>query len=62
VTTECWSHEYTDPVTGATIAKHVCDRMHPGEAGWLTQWDTDRTFKPAAAVRQWQVEAPKRRW
>lgn len=64
VTTECWSHEYTDPVTGAKIVKHVCDRMHPGEAGWLPQWNTDRTFKIAApATRQWQNEAPlRRRW
>ena len=60
VTTECWSHEYTDPVTGATIAKHVCDRMHPGEEGWLHEWDTDRNFRPAAAaVRTWD-ERPAR--
>ena len=57
VTTECWSHEYTDPVTGAKIAKHVCDRMHPGEEGWLREWSTDRNFRiaaaPAPAVRTW---------
>ena len=53
VTTECWSHEYTDPATGAKIVKHVCDRMHPGEEGWLKQWNTDRNFKIVAAVRRW---------
>jgi hypothetical protein len=45
VTTECWSHEYKDPKTGAIVAKHVCDRLHPGEAGWLKEWNTDRRFK-----------------
>jgi hypothetical protein len=59
VTTECWSHEYTDPVTGAKIAKHVCDRMHPGEEGWLKQWDTDRNFR--AATRNWD-ERGRGRW
>ena len=62
VTTECWSHEYRDPKTGAIVAKHVCDRLHPGEAGWLPQWITDRRFKAAAAVRVWEKERfPRRR-
>jgi len=57
VTTECWSHEYKDPKTGLLVAKHVCDRLHPGEAGWLPQWTTDRRFKGAApAVRVWEKE------
>ena len=54
VSSECWSHEYVDPKTGELVAKHVCDRMHPGEEGWLPQWNTDRLFKAAvAAVRNW---------
>jgi hypothetical protein len=62
VTTECWSHEYTDPVTGAKVAKHVCDRMHPGEEGWLRQWDTDRNFRVAApAVRVWNERSERQR-
>jgi hypothetical protein len=60
VTTECWSHEYKDPKTGLIVAKHVCDRLHPGEAGWLTAWATDRRVKPAPvaapAVRVWEVD------
>jgi len=58
VTTECWSHEYTDPKTGAFVAKHVCDRLHPGEAGWLPEWNTDRRFKVAG---RFDGLAPKRR-
>ena len=54
VSTECWSHEYTHPETGKVIAKHVCDRLHPGEEGWCEQWNTDRLWKPSAApTRTW---------
>jgi hypothetical protein len=54
VTTECWSHEYTHPETGKVVAKHVCDRLHPGEEGWCEQWNTDRNWKPSAApTRTW---------
>jgi hypothetical protein len=60
VSSECWSHEYKCPKSGKLIAKHVCPWLHPGEAGWQKQWDTDRTWKPAAApapaVRTWEVE------
>ncbi len=48
VSSECWSHEYTDAVTGQKIIKHVCDRLHPGDEGWLAEWNTDRHFKPVA--------------
>jgi len=48
ISSECWSHEYTDAVTGKLVAKHVCDRLHPGDEGWLAEWATDRHFKPAA--------------
>jgi hypothetical protein len=57
VSSECWSHERTDPLTGKIIAKHVCPWLHPGEAGWQTQWNTDRTWRPAAApTRTWEPE------
>lgn len=46
VTTECWSYEYTDPVTGKRMAPHVCDRMHPGEPGWCAEWDGNPSYKP----------------
>ncbi len=46
VTTECWSHEYTDPETGKRIVKHVCDRMHPGEEGWCKEWDGNPSYRP----------------
>lgn len=50
VTTECWSHEYTDPVTGERVCKHVCDRMHPGEPGWCPEWDGNPSYRPAGFV------------
>ena len=48
VTSECWSHERKCPETGALLAPHKCPWLHPGEPGWLPQWNTDRLFKPAA--------------
>lgn len=46
VSSECWAHEYTDAKTGKKVVKHVCQWLHPGEAGWLPEWTKDRTFKP----------------
>jgi hypothetical protein len=46
ISSECWAHEYTDAKTGKKIVKHVCQWLHPGEAGWLPQWNTDRTYRP----------------
>jgi hypothetical protein len=43
---ECWKWEYTDPVTKQRRVNHVCDRIHPGEVGWLKEWETDRLYKP----------------
>ena len=57
VSSECWSHERTDPLTGAIIAKHVCPWLHPGEPGWHAEWMTDRFWKPAA-----EAAAPTRSW
>jgi len=54
VTTECWSHEYIDPLTKQKIVKHVCDRLHPGEEGWCSAWDTDRNFRPANAENRFK--------
>ena len=48
VSSECWSHERKCPETGALLAPHRCPWLHPGEPGWLPQWNTDRLFKPAA--------------
>lgn len=49
VSSECWAHEYHDP-SGKLITKHVCKWLHPGEAGWLPQWNTDRTYRPDAVA------------
>jgi len=54
ISSECWSHEYTDAVTGQKVVKHVCDRLHPGEEGWHAEWATDRHFKP--------VVVPQNEW
>lgn len=50
VSSECWSHERKCPQTGALLTPHKCPWLHPGEPGWLPQWNTDRLFKPAAAA------------
>jgi hypothetical protein len=47
---ECWAHEYHHPKSGAHIKPHTCKRLHPGEPGWLPEWNTDRTFRPAPAA------------
>jgi hypothetical protein len=46
---ECWAWEYKDPATGARVVKHTCSHMHPGEDGWLPQWNRDRAFRLSAA-------------
>ena len=38
VVSECWGHEYRNPKTGKFETPHKCDRVHPGEAGWLAEW------------------------
>lgn len=38
VCSECWGHEYRNPKTGKFEMPHKCDRLHPGEAGWLAEW------------------------
>lgn len=49
VSSECWSHERKCPETGALLAPHKCPWLHPGEAGWRTEWNANRLFKVAAA-------------
>jgi hypothetical protein len=51
ITTECWSHAYTDPATGERIEKHACWFLHPNEPGWCKEWETNRLFRPVRPVR-----------
>jgi hypothetical protein len=50
ISSECWSHAYTDPATGKRVEKHACWFLHPEEPGWCKEWETDRRFKPAGFV------------
>ena len=52
VSSECWAHEYTDPLTKKRIVKHACPWLHPGEEGWQKEWDTNRYFNPAATATE----------
>jgi hypothetical protein len=60
VSSECWSHERVDPVTGALLTPHKCPFLHPGEPGWHAEWAANRLWQPAAApaapVRVWEPE------
>jgi hypothetical protein len=49
---ECWGYQYHCPKTGELLKAKPgkeCKHLHPGEAGWLAQWNTDRYYKPAGA-------------
>ena len=50
ITSECWSHSYTDPLTKKVISKHACWFLHPGEAGWCNEWVKNRNFMPSGAA------------
>ncbi len=50
ISSECWSHAYTDPATGKRVEKHACWFLHPDEPGWCKEWETDRRFKPAGTA------------
>lgn len=52
VSSECWAHEYVDPLTKKRVVKHVCPWLHPGEEGWLKEWETNRLFNPNATAAQ----------
>ena len=60
VSSECWSHERVDPITGALLTPHKCPFLHPGEPGWHAEWAANRLWQPAAApaapVRVWEPE------
>ena len=57
VSSECWSHERVDPVSGKLLAPHKCPFLHPGEPGWHAEWTMNRLWKPAAApTRSWEAE------
>lgn len=54
----CWAWEYTHPKTKQFMAPHSCKHLHPGEPGWLKEWNTDRTYKaplaaPAGVEARW---------
>jgi hypothetical protein len=49
ISTECWSHSYHDPATGKLIEPRVCFMLHPGEPGWIKEWETNRLYKPELA-------------
>ena len=40
VCSECWAYEYTHPVTKQFVSVHQCLRLHPGEEGWKSEWNT----------------------
>ena len=42
---QCWAFEYKDPRTGELKKPHTCGHLHPGEPGWLEQWNKDRHYK-----------------
>jgi len=51
VCSECWAHEYHHPKTGELIkaqADKECPYLHPGQPGWLKEWNTNRHFATAA--------------
>jgi hypothetical protein len=60
VTTECWSHEYVDPATGRRVVKHACDRLHPGEEGWLPQWNGNPSYRAPAPAGGAGAAVPNR--
>lgn len=44
---QCWAFEYTDPRTKELKKPHTCGHLHPGEPGWMVEWEKGRQFKPA---------------
>ncbi len=43
---QCWAWEYQDPKTKQFKKPHSCKYLHPGEPGWLEQWNTNRDYRP----------------
>lgn len=52
ISSECWAFEYKDPITGEIRKPRVCDRLHPGEPGWRSEWARNRTFKARGGARK----------
>jgi hypothetical protein len=47
ICSECWGYEYHCPKTGKLVKAQKgkeCPYLHPGESGWLIEWNTDRRF------------------
>lgn len=56
VSSECWSHAYTDPETGKRVEKHVCWHLHPDEEGWCKEWNKNRNYvSPSESLAPTQV-------
>ena len=39
VSSECWAWEYTDAKKKVFKAPRTCQYLHPGEIGWLAEWN-----------------------
>jgi hypothetical protein len=53
VCSECWAHEYTCPKTGERIVARKdreCAYLHPGQPGWLKEWNTNRHYAAPGAA------------
>lgn len=59
VSSECWAHEYTDPVTKKRVVKHVCPWLHPGEEGWYSEWEQNRLYQTGMTAVQVRFSALK---
>ena len=57
VSSECWAHEYVDPITKKRVVRHVCPWLHPGEEGWCEEWNTNRHFQPGMTATQVRFSA-----
>lgn len=64
VVTECWAHDYTDPVTGERKTPRICDRIHPDEPGWCKEWDGNPKYRPPTATNRFAAlgSAPAKRF
>jgi hypothetical protein len=58
---DCWAHIRTDPMTGEKMSPLTCDRLHPGEEGWLDIWFDQPNYNPSASATQNRFSALKGR-
>ena len=47
---QCWAHEYVNPKTGRLEKPHKCAHLHPGQGGWMPEWEKNRAFTPQVAA------------